>query len=972
MIKYLLVLALAVSQTFGAVTRIGQAANQFNPALSGSWVYISDTDTPEGSYVIPFTSVSSISASSLLLGTTIPAGTPVKIFVKVLDYDQTHNYTATIGGATTASESFDDRDVNTIYWTLGKVVTTVSDATTISFTFNRSAVHDARFFGFYLTTDTNEVVFRDDKALSYRYPTTAETDAVVSTTQNFIPNSSFECGLGPYWRPVVGSGNSRTNSLADMWSTAQARTGTRSLAIPVPATGGGRYMMHSLPFDIGSNKVGTASMYVRSSGANVTANIGVKSIYPTPTSFTDVLTIKTSSTATSAGWSRVAVTWTNLYYPNGQYFIEIETQGISTAADCYVDDLQVVQGNTATTWAPMYDFEFDLRPSEQSQIFWTSDSPTIEVRAFNNSAGALTRTINYEIFNRTNGISVSNSVGIAVNAGTASTATINVSTTEKGHFRIYGWLTNQNSDTELTYLVIKQPSTLTVDTNSYFGSHIDHSDSALYRAQRLGVKWHRTLSTGRLRWSEIELTEGAYTYPSMNRYTNYGVTILGTIGEDSPSWLTPKTEIINKIGRYTTNLVSQYPWIKYWEFWNEPDQDSTEISSMTDYGDVLDVVAPLIDTWSSGSFIGGGGGVLTPTQIISQLAAMTETNRIDFFTVHEYSPNESVAPTAKTQILDVYGRPIWNSESGVTDKGSYTGPRFPFPYAGIFVFPWKSADLWYDSYYGNLYQITRNFITAVAYGQTKMFYYDIGQRNLEMGDMVSRQFTMVDYDDSMRVKAAALRGLWDLLDGADGRGFVSNDAGMSAYAFVNGSTNIVAFWTTTNSSIALSGVSASNLRIYDEVGNVSTPSTTTINSTRMPQYCVGYNGMTLSTLTNAFGSGSRSGRADILAPNLLLTAVPRVSGAHWRWLAIDDSDVPYESSQTAIEYRYSIDGGAYSSWGGDTFVNQTGASIIVQARDLAGNIATASFNTSGGSPTSPTGGGKLQGKSKLNGKSILR
>ncbi len=348
--------------------------------------------------------------------------------------------------------------------------------------------------------------------------------------------------------------------------------------------------------------------------------------------------------------------------------------------------------------------------------------------------------------------------------------------------------------------------------------------------------------------------------------------------------------------------------------------------------------------------------------------------------MHEYPPNESVAPALQSDIAVPYARPIWNTEAGVTDKGSYTFARAPFRYAGHYLVTWKSADLIYDSFYNNARDIARDFLTCIAYGQRTMFYYDGGQRGIETQDFSSRQFSYLDYDDSVRVKGAALAGLWGVLDECTGLGDVSPSSSLAAYAYTVSSVPHVAFWATSTNQLNVAlfdlAIIPPNLRVFDLAGNIATPSTLTLRATPMPLIVQGTNGVSVDDLTNAFAGATVTLRTDTIAPTLSFATLPRTTTdtREWRWLALDDSGVSDESTPSAITYRYAFDSEPYSAWSGTTWVERGGTvtGLTVQARDLTGNISTVVYGSS--TPEPPVGstnppiviGGKVRLRGGLN------
>jgi hypothetical protein len=305
-----------------AETRIALQAADIE--LPRPWMFDNTSgDSPGGAWVAPWQLQWSVSAT-VSLGQTLAPGT-YSVYFKTLDYDRGNTASFTLGDATSITQTLDDRDPATGYWSTNVSVTTTSSTDTIIVDFVRAAksaraaprLQNLRWSAVYITSDTNEVVLRDDRILALHYPTVADNDDSPAVKGNHVPNSSFECGIGPFWR-VIHIG--RTETLRDLWSTNFAWHGTHSLRLPCP-TNNGQYAVQSNPLTLASNKIHTVSVYARSAFSNNWASLYLTSLYSAPAGFAPSYSTNVGQ-AVGPGWKRLSVTTTNLpFYPNGQYYI---------------------------------------------------------------------------------------------------------------------------------------------------------------------------------------------------------------------------------------------------------------------------------------------------------------------------------------------------------------------------------------------------------------------------------------------------------------------------------------------------------------------------------------------------------------------------------------------------------------------------------------------------------------------------
>ncbi len=936
-------LLLAFVSVSHAATRVTKVASDFTLPLP--FTYVADeNNTPEGSWVIPFITTSPCVTGSIPLDTTFFSGSRIKIFVKVLDFDQGASFTATIGGVTSTSQQFNDRDDNQ-YWTSGITVTNLSDANTISFTFTRASLRDERFIAFYLTTDTNDVIYKDDRVLTFTYPTTIDTSA--PNVRNQLPNGSFEVGTGELWHSICSNGNTNAYRPNELISTVQALHGTKSIVLHCPAAGGGNHTIETIPITLtATNKQHVAIVRIKPIGNNVGCNIYADSFYVAPSGFTNTLSQVAHITATAGVWNTNYVTFTNLNYPNPQITIRLLVQGIAgTPTEVYHDCVYVGEGSGYTAFDTAFPVEFAATTGEASYAFLTSDaSPALTLTAYNNTGSQLTRTFNYKYVNWTNGITATNSQALTINANSAASTNITLSTNLKGHFRGMFWLTNQNNF-EVTWTMTDPADVSGLDTNSYFGSHMNYTPADVTLADRLGVKARRTLSLGSLRWSIYNPSNGVIFFPD---FSNFGSSfnVLANTGEDIPTWLglpsTNLANITNSLRTFTTALVNQFPAIHNWECWNEPDQDSSEVPSWAVYGayatsiaDAVHAIRPLDRVWL-------GGGISASTQMDAIVAAIgTATNKFYGWTVHLYPGGEANSAAIRTSYIN-NGWPVRNSETGVGDKGSFSGVRQNFRTAGFYAISWKEGDPFYDSFWGNSEAVSKNLLTCLGNGLIGYDYYDAGDRNVEITDFASRQFSWTEWVNmAPRNKGAIFAALKGRVDKAVGKGSLSV-GGCSSYGFDRGGVPVVAAWATNLKTVNLTGVLASNLKVYDVSGNSATPSSLALNVGPMPILVEGQGGMSYATLAAAFTGATVFNRPDTTAPNVVITMAPRISTDQpfFYFPASDDSGVPTESNASAITYRYSTNGVNWSSWSGSSFVRLASipAYFSAQAMDQSGNI----------------------------------
>lgn len=992
-----------------------------NVSLPSPWTFYTGSDSPEGSWSAPWNTQASVSAT-VSLGQTLAPG-DYSVYFKVLDYDHGGWCTFTMGGVTSSTNTFNDRDTTTIYWSTNLTVTTTQAVTNIIVDFYRNggaSSQEAKWMVTYITSRTNEIVLRDDRAIAFVPPTSV---LAITNKGNIIPNSSFECGVDPFWRLTTLT---RTNAAWELWETNVGLHGSCSIRLPTSWVTGSRSTLESNPFLVSSNRAHSLSVYARTTNGTSYAFMTINSVYTAPSGLTATYSSSEASITATNGWQRMPLSITNLpWYPSGEYYITLSSQIIS-ATNVFFDGLQLEEGDL-TAYAPRNDFEFAPVPSEQTRVFWNNDNTnTLRLRAYNNSGSPVSKTVSYAIRNNLNAIVDSGTVGMTVSSGaTELSDPITLNTNRLGAFRAEFFVAGTNIENEITYGMIEKPASGIVES-SLIGGHINPIHFTAQTAKRLGIKYDRSLSVGSslARWSVVEATKDSFTWGDASSLTNADLIVMGVLGENLPTWMTNNNyfRTTNVVGAFTlgeqivsgttngyaswifystnamgtalqvTNLTGNFSsgsvtgassgatatilnsvfthgldWRRYtnylanifthysgiitnWEVWNEPDQDRSEMpaESSTWLGESYSEACRLAAVWANNIDpnirLMFGGGVSTGVSLSNIWNRLGTYTNFHAWTVHHYSPNEGDL----SGVINAFGKPIWNSETGTTDKGAFTGSRSSWRRAGKYVIGWKSGENMYSTLWENIRTLAVNFLVEIGYGQSKYFLYDVGIRNIGANDFESIQYSAWDYDDSIRAKGIWLASMGNVFGVSSGQGRLTlNDASSTAFGYLRGSTPLAAMWASTNKSITLTGLTTSNFKTVDMMGNRTTPSTLTVNFGRMPIILEGQGSFTYSNLVYSITNGTVNGRADTEAPAIAIVGTPRVTPADWatfRWVGIDDVSVPNRTEQEATSYSWNLNNSGWSDYSPNVYLftnNFAGlTNFSVRAKDAAGNVST--------------------------------
>jgi hypothetical protein len=148
--------------------------------------------------------------------------------------------------------------------------------------------------------------------------------------------------------------------------------------------------------------------------------------------------------------------------------------------------------------------------------------------------------------------------------------------------------------------------------NNYMYKNEAEVDNAIALLKDLGVSTIRVDFS----WENIERKQGVYDFKRLDYIISVcqknNIGILGVIGY-SPSWIgkqwnEPPSDI-KPLLKFITVAVKRYPYIKYWEFWNEPDSQTywQPQDDMKTYVSLLKAVYPSIKAANPQSAVLLGG-----------------------------------------------------------------------------------------------------------------------------------------------------------------------------------------------------------------------------------------------------------------------------------------------------------------------------------------------------------------------------
>ena len=909
------------------------------------WRYYNSGDAPEGAFMGVLPPGTPDLQGTIKLPKPLPPGRHY-LFFKGYDYQKKKSVRAALGGGVSASVVLDDRDGNGA-WTDRAVldVPAASDSLQLTITRNGDGTQKYLFRGLYVTSDVRMAVHRSDVVVKLGRP--EKTDDAPPIKGNLVVNGGFETGVGADWGISDGAP-------ATAWDPTQGYEGQGSLKLPFPLA------LVSRVYHLKPNRKYTLSAWVKAApGRSTKVSLEMRNPFVPPPGYPAQVRVQSGPASVGDTWTRVSVTGDLLEYPTSDWQIVV-----STGDAIWVDAVQLEEG-TLTDFRPAAEIEAGAVLNAPGHVFYSDEARAAALVVRNHASEHRTGRVRYEAFDVQNRVVAQGSVALSIPPRTTHQSVLDLSSGGRtGAFRLVSWVEDlDRTEREVVYSIIPRPAVSGADPSSSLGVHPNFVESQLEVLQRLGIKWGRVMSPSAFfRWNVIEPEEGklAWNDRELRLGAAYGLTPLGTIGTNNywPAWADAGgLPDLDKWQAFVGRLVEHYkPLVKHWEIWNEPGFAPEFYAQM-----LKRAVDAIRQKDPDAKVVGIGGLNLASTQAILRAVEARYPDwdwkrQLDVLSTHAY-PGGTRPEDFKTAVIDRYGIPVWNTESGAWDQGFYQGPNSNFVSWGKNLWPYADARRYYEGTIEAPTQLVANFLRTIASGQTKYFYYD--SRFAASPAYHRSHPTLIESDGTVRPKGIAYAIAGSLIDHARGLGNVSTDPHCYVLLFDRPGAPTAALFSADHRPRQIA-LDPSRVRVLDLMGNPMALTGPGIPFGRVPLY-IQAPGRTADALKQLFESAAITARNDTSAPHLSISEGPRGPVAEGtfrvRWIAIDDSSLPNlgeinpESrvandvpNPHAILYAFRLRGHSadWSPWAANTYVDFArippgSYTFEVRAKDEAGN-----------------------------------
>jgi hypothetical protein len=658
----------------------------------------------------------------------------------------------------------------------------------------------------------------------------AEPPAVPATQPgNCLEDSSFEAGaFGHGWGIALGGQPSRA-SWASYYDSTTAFDGQWSLKIPS--------MVHQVG-DIQRNSFSIESkFYSLTPGHNYTLSLAMKAERPCGVAVALLSQISNpakdkrgrekvamdeviaqKSLKVTRDWQRFTVTTTLPQAPGNLYHIAINYKSDNDQPmNVWIDAIQLQEGD-ATAYAPRRPLEIGFRCPVPGHIYYDSEPATLTLAAYNPARQAAPANVSYQIVDLFDRVVDKGTIKLELNSQKNVEKSIGLFNKRRGIFRLLANIEGQDEPAELVYSVLPP------------NKHLDEKYEAgflgtdtLFRADLLAIlkraNFNWVMSKTICRWINSEPEKGKFVFRDDEIETaekakmNVMLQILWT--PPSPQWAlvnTPrasergkgaipnwpedkKAAFLKDVGDWTYALVSHYKGkVKCYELTNEPYFHWTP----EQIGWVYKAMYAAAKKADPDCICAINTDYRIYTKLLSASAAdrvsyLPETvklhglNFCDVISAHFYNNNlDFYLPFAAA--LKQYGKPGWNSETGISPGTFYQ----TLPTVDEVE---KGKNFWPQHLSNDIHRTTdimqKNvLLTMSAGGMSRYFYYFSRFTNCSPSEPTRRGGGCkenVEFDGSLRAGGVAQSLAASFLEGCKLDSPWQKDKRIICYLFRDGS-----------------------------------------------------------------------------------------------------------------------------------------------------------------------------------------
>ena len=989
--KNLLLLLLLALPAFGQIPELGiWTKDDVNLAAQNTNWSRSDVNLTYGSWLFRTDSVTS-NVTATIDGPTGAAGT-YRVFLK----SWTRNYADSAGTNLGLAEvrlgtnAWGNINFGQLTGYVGTNYTATTSFTNAQLRFTWRAgpvqVQDFYFEAFALSSNTNIAA----PATTDPIATAAFMDAFYdysvppiqtnSIAGNKLRNASFELGWQPGWmyarKSQTDSNSFKPTFLkSNVATTNNAVTGSTIAWInDSKAT----FSLYNSPITLrpGTRQY-TLSFWAKALASSVTAkmtSLAATNRY-VPASTTNAGYSWNWAAPGTTNWVRFQTNFWAADKPTAEWQLAIES---TTLTSFYIDDVQLEEGPTATTWAPKHGVEFVFTTPRNGNLWFDNEPISMDLVTYNYGGSSSNFSWSYIAYGQTNhqfGVPIFSGEFNGLVAPGKVTNTITFPPwIQYGHYRIVSRSTSHPEQDETMFAKVWSSDS----PNGIVNIHSQTAADAVSTNKVLGFRGTRTLSPGGYgRWTSIEATDNVWTFDptdwKVGAHDEQDIWLTMWTNAEIPAFATSSGYMVhtNLLWDYINRLAGRYTnRISVYEMRNEP-HSSLTANNLRDIA--ITEENALHSAYPGALYVACGG--MADTNVAHGFLSILPSNTLSNIyglSCHLYPAGGNVVMNGNVdddrlryrqwkQLGINYGKPIFNSESGVYDNG----PCRTYAIGIQSGAKWTYELLRHETMDRAGYNTTMRALSVVArslgHGFAGIYYYDARYSSYIRGGAIDTSSPVWDFYDEARPQLAAILQFKRLIDPPSFAESI-NLANVDCYVFSKSNQTVAMVWSNdkTNRNFTLGSSEFGSLDVF---GNLLSTNQSIVGIGRVAKYIVSStispNAM-VSLFTNAFIALA----PDVVAPTITMDHYPLLSvGGDGsteilvKWSAIDDTvmNTPIYRSNVLSRYRLGLSE-PWSGWSEATVARFTNMAkgvyrLDVQAKDKYNNtnlLTGVTFTTTNG------------------------